>query len=75
MTTIRVTRHLESDTIQIPELAGLIGKDVEITVREELPACSGVPSGKSDVRAFLALAGHVSVDPDALWELREASKL
>ncbi len=35
---VRVRRHLDSDTIRIPELKELVGKDVEIVVREALPA-------------------------------------
>jgi uncharacterized protein (DUF433 family) len=32
---VRVRRHLESETLHLPELKAMIGKDVEITVREE----------------------------------------
>lgn len=34
MKTIRIERHLDSATLHLPELAALIGKDVEIIVRE-----------------------------------------
>ena len=34
MTTIRIHRKLEGETIQLPEAKSLIGKNVEITVRE-----------------------------------------
>ena len=69
MTTIRITRHLDSDTIRIPELAPLVGKDVEITVREEGPAMS------EGLRKFLDSAGKGLVDPKAVEELREISKI
>ncbi len=35
---VRVRRRLESDTIRIPELKELVGKDVEIVVTEAEPA-------------------------------------
>jgi len=34
MNDIRVIRHLDSDTLHLPELLPLIGRDVEIIVRE-----------------------------------------
>jgi hypothetical protein len=34
MNTIRIRRKLESETLHLPELRGLIGKDVEIFVTE-----------------------------------------
>ena len=34
MATVRVKRHLESETVHLPEARELIGKDVEIVVRE-----------------------------------------
>src|SRR5688572_26459467 len=38
MKTIHVRTKLESDTLHLPELRDLIGKHVEITVREESPS-------------------------------------
>jgi hypothetical protein len=37
MNAIRIKRKLSSDTICIPELAPMIGRDVEIIVLEEKP--------------------------------------
>ena len=34
MSSVRVKRHLGSDTLRIPELKPLIGKDVQISVRD-----------------------------------------
>jgi hypothetical protein len=31
---VRVTRHLDSETIHLPEVKELVGKDVEIVVRD-----------------------------------------
>ena len=40
MRVIRVRRRVDSETLQLPELRELIGKDVEILVLEE-PATPG----------------------------------
>lgn len=34
MTALHIRRHIDSDTLTIPELRELIGRDVEIVVRE-----------------------------------------
>ena len=36
MKAIRVRTHLDSDTVHIPELAEMVGKDVEIIVVEDV---------------------------------------
>jgi len=66
MTVIPVTQQLESDTIQLPELKPLIGKKVEITIREA-PAEN---SGKRGWDALFELSGKDFVDPEAYKELR-----
>lgn len=43
-TTIRLTRHLDSETVNLPELRSLVGRDVEIVVREIEPATEGLRS-------------------------------
>jgi hypothetical protein len=35
MSAIRIRRHLDSETLHLPELRGMIGRDVEIIVRDE----------------------------------------
>lgn len=35
MNAIRIRKHLDSDTLHLPELRGMIGHDVEITVVEQ----------------------------------------
>ncbi len=71
MKTIHIRKRLDSDILHLPELKPLIGKTVEISVREEEPA----PRGASPYDAFFALAGQNVVDPDALEKLRAASRL
>ncbi len=38
MKAIKIERHLDSDTLHLPELRGFVGLDVEITVIEKTPA-------------------------------------
>ena len=40
---IRIRTLIESDSLRIPELAGLIGKRVEILVLEDEAAAAGAP--------------------------------
>jgi hypothetical protein len=71
MSSIHIRKKLESDMLHLPELKPLIGKTVEIIVREETE-----PTGaKNPYADFLALAGQDVVDPDAYRKLREASQL
>jgi hypothetical protein len=64
MTEIHVTRNLQSDTLQLPELQPLIGKTVEIIVRDITPQTSPWD-------ALQALAGQDLVDPTAYRQLRD----
>jgi hypothetical protein len=47
MTTVHVKRHLDSETVHLPEIRGLVGWDVEIVVRE-IPAVE--PAGRYPLR-------------------------
>ena len=38
MSTIHIRKHLDSDTLHLPELRELIGHDVEITVKDAATA-------------------------------------
>jgi hypothetical protein len=69
MKVIRLHKHLESETLYLPELKPLMGKNVEIIVREETPT---VP-GRCPYDALFALARQDVVDPDAYKQLRAAS--
>jgi len=44
--TVRIRRKLESETLYLPELRPLLGKNVEIIVLEEPPA--GIAPGTGD---------------------------
>lgn len=70
MKTIRIRRELESDTLHLhlPELQEMIGKTVEIIVREE-PVSS--PATEEDWEEFFEKAGTDLTDPDVYREYRE----
>lgn len=69
MNAIRIHTRLESDTLRLPELKPLIGKDVEIIVLADSSETQG------DLSPFFDAASDVPVDLDAIDELREASRL
>jgi len=71
MNAIRIHKHLDSETVTLPELKPLLGKDVEIIVLEEI----SVRKGTGNLRAFLDSAGKIDIDEEAFWKLREISKL
>jgi hypothetical protein len=71
MNAIHIRKHLDSDTLHLPELKPLIGKTVDIIVQEQTPA----QSEKSPYDAFFALAGQDVVDPDAYKRLRTISTI
>lgn len=72
MSTLRIHKKIDSETLHLPELKGWIGKSVEIIVVEEPAPGSGQPSPYD---AFFALAGKDVVDPDAYKQLRAASMI
>jgi hypothetical protein len=41
MSVIHIRKHLDSETLHLPELKALVGKNVEIIVREETAAHNG----------------------------------
>jgi hypothetical protein len=67
--TIRIQTRIDSETLTLPELKPLMGKDVEIIVRERTQA------SKRDRSAFFEAAKDIPIDLDAIKELREASKI
>ena len=69
MNAITIHTHLESDTVHLPELRPMVGKDVEIIVIEKAP----LPPG--DLREFFEAAKDPPVDLDAVAALREISKI
>jgi hypothetical protein len=69
MNAIKIHTHLDSDTIRLPELRPMVGKDVEIIVIEE------ASTPKRDLSEFFASAGRGLVDADAVRQLREISKI
>jgi len=77
LNAIRVRMRVETDTVRIPELAPMIGKDVEIIVIEEKAA----PERHPDVQAFMDASKGIPEDLDfdamekAVNDLRENSMI
>lgn len=67
MSIIHVTQHLDSDTLHLPQLRPLIGKQVEITIRE-VPVTRSSPD---PWQALGDLSGQDLVDPQVVEEYRE----
>lgn len=61
MNAIRVRKKIDSDTLHIPELRSMIGRDVEIIVLEEQSAAT--PSALDQV------------DPQAFWKGKTLDEL
>jgi hypothetical protein len=69
MSTIRIHRTLDSDTLHLPELKPLIGREVDITVTE-----SPIADAK-DWSALEDIAGKDLIDPEIVMRYREFDKL
>ncbi len=70
MTEIHLTHDVQSDTLKLPELQPLIGKRVEIIIRDLSPQ-SGLPNPWDGLQS---LAGRNLVDPDAYRQLRDLDR-
>lgn len=71
MTVIHLTQHLQSDTLHVPELKPLIGKQVEITIRELPPADLSDPNRWKPLEE---LAGKDLIDADVIDEYRHEAR-
>jgi len=67
--TISIRRHLDSQTLILPELEPMIGRDVRIIVIEE-PAAG---AENTQLAALHRLAGKIDLDFEAVEDLRARS--
>ena len=70
MAAIRIRRRLESETLHLPELRPLIGREVEIVVTEEttnVPGASEASAGESILEIAHRIAARIG--PEALRKL------
>ena len=72
MSDIIILRKLDSDTLHLPELRGLIGKTVEIVVRERPPMPTEVPERW---RALWEIGGEDLIDAEAVSRFRNVSQM
>jgi hypothetical protein len=71
MNTIRIRKKLESETLHLPELHALIGKNVEITVTEASSLPQVIP-GTGDWDAAMQAARELDdYDFDAVQQHRD----
>lgn len=73
METIRLRKKIQSETLHLPELKRLFGKEVEIILMEVPSGSSAKPRGTMD--DFISAAGKINIDAEAIAQLRENSKL
>lgn len=75
MNTIRIRKKLESETLHLPELHALVGKDVEIVVTEAAAVPPTTP-GTGDWDAAMQAARELEdYDYDAAQRLRDYDAL
>jgi hypothetical protein len=67
---IRIFRRLDSETVYLPELRDMIGKNVEIIVLEE----PDIRQSTGDLSLLQEMAGTIDLDFEAIENLREISK-
>jgi len=75
MRAIRVYRHVDSETLRLPELRELMGKDVEIVVLEGAERSSQQPVERLNYSALAEIAGQDLIEPEAYQKGREASMI
>ena len=75
MQVIRVRMHLDSETLRLPELKDLIGKDVEIVVMVQTPEPTRGSSEKKDYSALAEVAEKDLIAPEAYKEIRAANMI
>lgn len=72
MKPIRIRKHVDSETLHLPELAEMIGQDVEITIH---PAGAAEPQPLETLESFLGEDYDDSpLTSEELAQLREAAK-
>ena len=71
MKAIRVRKRLDSQVLDLPEIAELIGRTVDIIILDE----SGPDGAPQDLSALDAIAGKDLIDEDAINELRRISTI
>lgn len=75
MNAIRIRKRIDSETVHLPELRSMIGKEVEIIVLEEISAAAdaivglGAAPDTTPYDKFFELAGKIDYDFDAYRSL------
>jgi hypothetical protein len=72
MKAIRLRRHIDSETLSLPEIKPLIGRNVEIIILEEEIL---KPAGRRRKKFSDSAGMYPDFDEEAVWRLRRASKI
>ncbi len=82
MSTIRIRKKLDSETLHLPELKPLLGRTVEITVEEQLPVirdefyaeATQLPETEQDLEVQKAVFRNWRSDPrsEPYWRLLDS---
>ena len=67
MQSLTIRTHVDSENLHLPELRPMIGKDVEMMIREMNN------DRHSGLGPFFAIAGDIELDIEAVNQLREKS--
>ena len=67
METLKIRTRVESETLHLPQLRPVVGKDVEMVITET----SADKNPRTDPEPFFALAGNIELDIEAIKALRE----
>ena len=73
MQATRLLMKINSENIHVPELRKFIGKTVEIIITEESTSSNEKKDRKME--RFFSATGKIEIDENAIWQLREESKL
>lgn len=71
MKAVRIKKHIDSDTLHLPELSSMIGKDVNIIIIEEQASSAF----RQDLAPLFDLAGKIDLDSEAIDRLRKISMI
>ena len=72
MTAIRIVKKIESDTLHLPELKALVGREVEILIQD----APHPPATMADWDAYFAKYGpDTELDPEIYKRQREFDRL
>lgn len=71
METLKIRTHIDSETLHLPQIRPMLGKDVLMVITETSEDKESHP----DIEPFFALAGNIKLDIEAIRDIREKSMI